>query len=379
MNNKNMTYPSDIKPLTGLRFFAAFWLLLYFFWSRFEGFSRPLIIDNGNLGVDLFFILSGFVLAHVYGPQVENSNYSHKGFIWARLARVYPLHLLTFSMMFGMFVVAIITGSEFDKSAFDLSHIPYHLTLTQAWGFIGADTWNFPSWSISAEWFAYLTFPASFWVASRFKNAPIAGLMLVFAVFYAFYALMDGVNIELTNMTWQGGVIRIIPSFLGGIMLWFIGRKGLFNPKYSKIAILANVILLFTTCAITNSPWLVWPMLLSLVFFLAESSKLPSQEVIGSKTFVYLGEISFSMYMVHLPVDIVINRIISKFGGALGPVTFGIVSLIIGIIATMIVAALAHAFVEKPARDFLRRTIKFDAKAKKNKTQDLKSIGIEVK
>lgn len=371
-----MNYPSDIKPLTSLRFFAAFWLLLFFFWSRIDGVPRPLIIENGNLGVDLFFILSGFVLAHVYGPQVSNGQYLHKSFLWARIARVYPTHIVTFLMMFAMFLVAIIRGSEFDQNAFNVSHIPYHLTLTQAWGYIGGDTWNFPSWSISAEWFAYLTFPATFWLASKFKNSPIAGLFLVFAVFYGFYALTKGINVELTNMTWQGGVVRILPSFLGGIMLWFIGNNGIFNPKYARIALIINVLLLAIICSTMNAPYIVWPLLLGVVFFLAETTKTPNQEILGTKLFVYLGEISFSMYMVHLPVDIVTCRIIKKLAGGLHLETQGAICLVIGIIMTMIVAAISHALIEKPARDYLRKKVQFKHKPAKKDKIDYSAIGI---
>ncbi len=91
-----MLYPADIRPLTGLRFVAAFWLLIYFFWERFDLGPRDSIgiVQAGNYGVDLFFILSGFVLAHVYGPQVEAKAFSWRSFVWARLARIYPLHLI---------------------------------------------------------------------------------------------------------------------------------------------------------------------------------------------------------------------------------------------------------------------------------------------
>lgn len=370
-----MSYPDDIKPLTGLRFFAAFWLLLYFFWARVGDGTRPLIIDNGNLGVDLFFILSGFVLAHVYGPSAMNNNYCHKSFLWARIARVYPTHIITFIVMLVIYLVAVNRGSDFEKEAFNLSHIPFHLTLTQAWGYVNGDTWNFPSWSISAEWFAYLTFPVTFWIASKFRNSPIAGLMLVFAVFYGFYALTKGINVELTNMTWQGGAVRILPSFLGGIMLWFIGNSGVFNPKYARIALFLNVILLLFVCTIMNAPYIVWPLLLGVVFFLAETTKIPNNEIIGSKTFVYLGEISFSMYMVHLPVDIITCRVVKKLASSLHTDTQGAICLFAGIIITMIVAAISHAIIEKPAREYLRKKVKFTKKQPVEQI-DMSAMGI---
>ena len=174
-----MNYPNDIKPLTGLRFFAAFWLLLYFFWGRLglDDAFFPNIIKMGYMGVDLFFILSGFVLAHVYGPQFEKEKYSYGSFVWARLARVYPLHLICLLAMIGVWAIGVKIGANFAPKAFDVSQLPFHIALLQAWGTVKSDGWNFPSWSISAEWFAYFTFPTTYFIGLRFKKLPILGLV----------------------------------------------------------------------------------------------------------------------------------------------------------------------------------------------------------
>lgn len=352
----NYNYPSQINPLTGLRFFAAFWLLLYFFQGRVDiptGLDL-MLIKNGYLGVDLFFILSGFVLAHVYGPQFEDNKYSHSAFLWARFSRVYPLHFATLFMMLGLFAIAVLTDADFDKNAFSVSHLPFHLTLTQAWGFVDADSWNFPSWSISSEWFAYLSFPLMFAIASKFKNSPISGLLLAVTIFYLFYGVTAMMNTELTNMTWEGGVVRIIPSFFGGIMLWFFGRKNIIPAKWARSGVYLSLISLLIVASIGHFPWAVWFILMSLVFFLAETAKLPNRELIGSKTWVYLGEISFAMYMVHLPVDIIYYRIVGKLVNLDG---FGITlfAMFGAILITMIAAAIAHKFIEKPMRELFRK------------------------
>ena len=349
-----MNYPTDIKPLTGLRFIAATWLLLYFFWPRLglaDG-VRPNIIEAGNLGVDLFFILSGFVLAHVYGPQVENNKYHHGAFIWARLARVYPLHLLTLLAVIGIWLVGHALGSSFENGAFVPWHIPFHLTLTHAWGFLKSDGWNFPSWSISAEWFAYLTFPVSFYIVSRFRKSPIWGLVAIVALFAALHQALGANDIELTDMTWQGAELRIMVAFIGGAMLWQAGRNLVTTPQIAIAGVAVSVLWLGVTCTFTTSSLLIWPGLMALFFFLAETSKHPNATLLGSKTWVYLGEISFAMYMVHLPVDIVYYQIVEKFiGGADKYATV----LVIGAFAmVVIVAAAAHAIFEKPIRNYMR-------------------------
>ena len=351
-----MEYPNDIKPLTGLRFIAASWLLVYFFWKRLglEG-AAPDVVAFGYMGVDLFFILSGFVLAHVYGPQVEAGNYNHKGFIWARLARIYPLHIIMLIVMIGIWIIGTKLGFSHDASAFDVKQIPFHIALLQAWGFVNSDGWNFPSWSISAEWFAYLTFPISFYLASKFKNSKIGGLIAVSALFLAIYILTALIGkLELTNMTWEGGILRIIPAFMAGVMLWFIGRDIRLGQKAAYAGVFASFLMLFVAMAIFKSPVMIWFMLAAIVFFFAETSKYEKGGICSNKVWVYLGEISFAMYMVHLPVDILTCKGIAKFATAFHE-AHHYVCFFAGITLSLVAAISAHELYEKPIRNFMRK------------------------
>jgi peptidoglycan/LPS O-acetylase OafA/YrhL len=349
------TYPDDIKPLTGLRFVAALWLLLYFFWDRLGLAPRAEvpIINDGALGVDLFFILSGFILAHVYGPQIEAQTFHWRGFVWARLARVYPLHLACLLAMIALWAAAKVIGAPLQESAFVVSQIPAHLLLVQAWGVVGSDGWNFPSWSISAEWFAYLTFPVTFAIVALFRKAPLVGLGFAAALFLGLVAVAQAMGIVLINMTWQGGALRIIPSFLMGIALWSVGRSVSMSPQYAQLGVAASVVWVIGFASLNIAPELVWPGLAGIVFFLAETSKHPNYSMCASKRWVYLGEISFAAYMVHLPVDIVFYQIVERTIGK----PEGLLALVSGvaaIVVSWVAAALAHALIENPARNFMR-------------------------
>jgi peptidoglycan/LPS O-acetylase OafA/YrhL len=349
------SYPSDIKPLTGLRFIAAFWLLLYFFWPRLglgprEDFA---LIEYGSMGVDLFFILSGFILAHVYGPQVEANTFHWPSFIWARLARVYPLHLACLAAMIVLWALALKMGSQIEAKAFNVAQIPAHIAMVQAWGVVPSDGWNFPSWSISAEWFAYLTFPLTFALAAFFKKAPLAGLALAMGLFWVLVALMHSLGMVLVDMTWQGGAVRIIPSFLMGIALWFLGRTIILPAVQSHIGVALSVVWIVGSAFLKFPAELMWPGLAGLVFFLAETAKHQNHSLLSSKRWVYLGEISFAAYMVHLPIDIAFYQVCERvFGVVEGPLALGLGAL--AIVLTLIGAAIAHALIEKPARNIMR-------------------------
>jgi peptidoglycan/LPS O-acetylase OafA/YrhL len=349
------TYPADIKPLTGLRFLAALWLLLYFFWGRLGLGTREhfALIEKGSMGVDLFFILSGFILAHVYGPQVENKTFHWRSFLWARLARVYPLHIVCFIMMFSLWFIAVKIGAPIEAKAFDVTQIPAHLILVQAWGTVRSDGWNFPSWSISAEWFAYLMFPIAFGIASVFRKAPHAGLALAMGLFWILVAVAYQLGMVLVDMTWQGGVMRIVPSFLMGVMLWMAGRTVNLSTTVTFVGVWTSVLWIFVSSRVGFPAELIWPGLAGLVFFLAETSKHVNQSMCSSKIWIYLGEISFAAYMVHLPLDIVYYKIVDRIMST----PTGLLAILIGLFAialTWLAAAIAHALVEKPARNFMR-------------------------
>ena len=99
-------YPADLKSLTGLRIVAAGWVLVYHFRNRLGlDLEQVGMIDKGYLGVDLFFILSGFILSHVYVRAWAEGRFPYSSFLWARLARLYPVHLLTLGatiMLWGL-------------------------------------------------------------------------------------------------------------------------------------------------------------------------------------------------------------------------------------------------------------------------------------
>src|SRR5262245_7459604 len=156
-----LPYPDDLKPLTSLRFLAAFWVLTYHFRDHLGlDLGRVGLIAHGWMGVDLFFILSGFILAHVYLAEVEGGRFGYRRFLQNRLARVYPMHLAALAAMLGLFALATASGAKVSApDAFRLLDLPQHLLMIHAWGATGTVGWNFPSWSISAEWGAYLLFP----------------------------------------------------------------------------------------------------------------------------------------------------------------------------------------------------------------------------
>ncbi len=353
-----LAYPQDLRPLTTLRFVAAVWLLAYHFRDRL-GLDLGALsgtIALGSLGVDLFFILSGFILAHVYAGKVESGSYAHVDFLVNRIARVYPLHLATLAAMVILWAGARTLGVRFPEEAFRLTDLPAHLAMVHAWGFTETVGWNFPSWSISAEWFAYLLFPvfAGVWLA--FGRRPILGLSAAFALLLVCYTAGEHIFArDFTELTAQNGALRIVPSFAIGVALYLTGRSHRLAQGWAwPLAGLALAGVVGATSLRLDTLW-AWPGLALGVFALAEVARQGRDGAFGGRAAVYCGEISYAMYMVHLPVDIVYFQAAARLGlSQESPLAVRVLAWIGVFVAVIIAAAIAHHLIERPARERIR-------------------------
>jgi len=218
---------ANIRPLTALRFFAAMWVVLFHYWPKLDVGFTPTLVEKGYLGVELFFTLSGFILCHVYLTAFWEGRFRYGDFLWNRLARVYPLHLATLLGMIALGVGAGAAGFAVDAGILSWESLPANVLLLQAWGLAPQAAFNHPSWSISAEWFAYLTFPVSAWVAWKLRSRPWVFTGLVVAAISGLYAAFQQLSgFSLTQATINWGVLRIVPCFLLGCAMHALWRSG---------------------------------------------------------------------------------------------------------------------------------------------------------
>jgi len=343
--------PPDLRALTTLRFLAALWVVLYTAWPHLDVGFVPVAVTKGYLGVETFFILSGFILSHVYLEAAGEKRFRYGGFLWARLARVYPLHLVTLFGMIGLGVVATAAGMSIDGSLTDWRDLPAHLTLTHAWGLAGSSAFNHPSWSISAEWAAYLGFPAFAFVAWRLRARPVLATVLAAGFALALYAAFEPLaGYSLTEATFRWGALRIVPCFALGCALYLIHRRG-GVPFAGPVALVSGVAVLVSA---SLGLWDAITVLAAGGLILGLGSLENSRAgVLGSKPGVYLGEISYSIYMVCAPVLLLTTNVAALLTGA-DDKRFHIL-VWLGLVAAIPVAAMVtYHLVERPARKALR-------------------------
>lgn len=349
-----MSYPAHLVSLTRLRFFAALWVVFYHWrapWD-FDVDAVTQLLAMGRFGVDLFFILSGFVLAHVYLLAREEGRFDFARFLVARFARIWPLHIAVTLFLILVWVTATTLGVPFDTERFALADLPANILMIHAWGFAPDLSWNGPSWSISAEWFAYLAFPAYLMAARALKHRPWLLLGIAVVLFFA----LDQVHLRLFGETLpmateRYGVIRIIPEFLIGVGLYRLGQAyALTRPaaRYAFIGVLAVYLWAVHAAwddraiALLGAP---------IIFLLAELDRRAGETRAGAMS--YLGDISYSVYMIHVPFFMVSFNFLQDVLGVVDqtiswPILLAMMVVMIG------VSAGTYEWVERPARTRMR-------------------------
>ncbi|MBL0969174.1 MAG: acyltransferase [Brevundimonas sp.] len=343
--------PPDLRALTTLRFLAAAWVVLYTAWPHLAVGFTPVAVSKGYLGVEVFFVLSGFILSHVYLEAAGEKRYSHKGFLWARIARVYPLHLVTLFGMIALGVAAGFAGLDVDASLTDWRALPAHLTMTHAWGLAPISAFNHPSWSISAEWFAYLTFPAFAFVAWRLRSRPWIAVALAALVGLGIWAAFERLaGFSLTEATFRWGALRIVPCFMLGCALYLVYRRGPI-PFAGPVALMSGVAVIASA---SLGLWDPITVLFAGALILALGSLANDKAgPFASKAGVYLGEISYSIYMVCAPALLVSTNVAAKLLGA-DDKRFHVIVWLAVVAAIPVAAVATYHLVERPARKALR-------------------------
>jgi peptidoglycan/LPS O-acetylase OafA/YrhL len=341
----------DIAAMTGIRGIAALAVVLYHLrLSMVAILPAPgiAVLAKGYLAVDLFFVLSGFVIWLNYADRVGSGGWAETGrFLWRRLARVWPLHVFILGAFAALALVLAVTGR--DISEYPLAQLPLHLLLVQNWGFTSQLTWNDPAWSISTEFAAYLLFPLLAAGAARLPNQPSAVLLVgagaVGAGVWALFAWHGHTSLgaDITRL----GLWRCLAGFSLGCLACVLWRRGAGNAAGWTGCALGwtggALVLGWPETAIF--PLLTFAMLLALAF-----DRGPIARGLGRGAVLWLGEISYSLYLSHVLLFKLFK--LAFVGDDLQLGWFGLA----GYLALLLAASAAlYRWVERPAQHTLNR------------------------
>ena len=349
-----MSAPRQLPTLTGLRGIAAFAVLFYHIRGSMAGFAPAPVIEllaHGYLAVDLFFVLSGFVLWWTYGPAFrEQGGAAVLPFIVRRFARIFPLHLAIMAAMLGFAALLTLTGRPLGAQ-YPLSQIPAHLLLVQNWGFTDQLAWNDPAWSISTEWAAYLLLAlgggwAARWQAGAWRF-PLSALTIA-AALGTYFALTgrSGIGMDIPAT----GLIRCLAEFAIGVLLcqWWSAM----GARRWRIRITALCLAAIGTALIASgvSQPAGVPLIMAAIVIAALETSLAQRPFLGGGLAQWLGQISYALYLSHFFLWIVFKLAFVSNADAVSPL--GIAGFIV---VTLAVSHLLHHSVELPGRRLFQR------------------------
>ncbi|RUP02052.1 MAG: acyltransferase [Mycobacterium sp.] len=368
----------EIKALTGLRIIAALWVVLFHFRPMLTDVSPEFrenlapVLNCGAQGVDLFFILSGFVLTWNYLDRMggEWSTRATVHFLWLRLARVWPVYLLTMHLAALIVILSLHVGHVPLPEVRDLTAISYvrQVLLVQLWfePFFDNTSWDGPAWSISAEWLAYLLFGVIVLVILRFERTTRARslMVLAFAACLPPVVLLLASGYFYTPWSW---LPRIVTQFIAGALACAAVRRLRLSTRARYVAGYLSLVLVVAMVGIlywfdahpisgvVDSGGVVDVLFVPLVITLAIGlGSLPW--VLSTRLMVYGGEISFCLYMVHELVHTVWGWAVLQFDITPqdNPWKWNVIGLIV---IALLLSSLMYHFVEEPARRWMRRMI----------------------
>lgn len=388
----DITYIPSLTPLRGI----AAVIVLFF---HFDGFISPLapndnfLMDKLYLMVDLFFVLSGFIMFHVYGTWFANTINKRDFFKYmrARFARLYPLHIFTFLCLFGVMLVFRAKVEEVPgivNVVLDDSAIPYVLTLTQAWGSHIEATWNTASWSISVEWFLYLLMPFMVLFVTKYKQKALwsLGILSLVGLFLIMYVLEPawvaeaaigrGMDAEALakipqnsiNVITGSALLRGFCGFTFGMIAYEFYRTNRFRVVFEPSVWFPLIWAVLGICWYQD----LLPDAFALVLFAVLILHTAYNEglvkrALNNRVLTYLGDISYSIYMIHIPMILIMFLVTMMNGG--GPPEVGegaqASETTINYLANwqgaifffglaILVASFTYRFIEKPARKWLK-------------------------
>jgi peptidoglycan/LPS O-acetylase OafA/YrhL len=365
-----------VTPIEGLRAWLALWVLT----GHVMGFSGydddgtwnglPKLLREGNLAVDVFIIVSGFVIFLLLDQRKEN----YPQFICRRFFRLYPLYLPLFLLAIPLSLLrhwtvqhgqAWLSAGEitFENNLFNSAwqnwrlNIPAHLAMLHgiipdagSGGFFARATWLGPAWSISLEWQFYLVAPALFWLATSAKSSHrlVLGGLCVGLLYLGYH------------YPWGDGFLPFhLEFFFVGAASYFLYKR---QQKRGAAAdapgpFLPAIVFAWLLYLLSGKLREVIPLGLWIMFFALwwEPPGRPESRLLGLFTHPvaqFLGKISYSIYLSHELVMVVAQAALLKWLPQLGQVAHFWVLLGLTASATIAISTLLHRLVEVPGMKF---------------------------
>lgn len=348
-----------VPALTGLRGIAAWWVVLYHFSDPLTGIAPVWFygfVKQGYLAVDLFFVLSGYVIYLTSAKGLQSVTWPSVARFWInRLIRIYPLHLVVMLLyLLNPLALWLFSETGVGVGRYDWGYFFASLLLVQNWGFFDDLQWNIPAWSISTEFAAYLIAPVFFglFLVRAKVNRPmllmglLAGAAGVALLFFA--EGKKSVGDAIPSL----GVARCVLEFWMGLCLGaYCGQSGRASAAghWARSCAIALLLILFVALVMSGAPnfWYVPAIFAALIFLLVQGDVVFSRLL--SVSWVHnLGVVSYSTYLAHYFVKDWVKFLSDSVG---------VYQLLVYLLACAAASVVLYRWVEEPARRKLRQRL----------------------
>jgi peptidoglycan/LPS O-acetylase OafA/YrhL len=363
--------PRDTLPkleaLTALRFFAAFHVVV--FHMRIEGFLPPgpwwyeNVAAVGYIGVNLFFVLSGFILVYTYA----GTGVSPRRFWQARFARIYPAYSVSLLLSAPFFFFAV-RHLEIPFLAWSKQHLVTACVLTlgllQSWFPQAALTWNAVCWSLSVEAFFYLVFPILLLWNREFTSRKLFWVVVLWSVVSLATAVLyivvhpdgiDKINSGETTLLWKNvlsfnPLVRL-PEFLVGVFAGRLFLSAKTRPALAAPLVLFGIAVVLALVLLADriprpliSAGFLSPSFAAIIYGLA--LRPGWAKFLKARALILLGDASYSLYLLHPTVISLVADHLSSLHWALRAT--------LAFLAAVAASFASYYFVEEPFRKLLR-------------------------
>lgn len=354
----NDDHPKYRPDIDGLRAIAVLSVI------GFHAF--PKTIKGGFVGVDIFFVISGFLISSIILAGLENRHFSFMDFYGRRIRRIFPalLAVLATSAIFGWFLLLAEEFQQLGKHTAGGAGFVSNLLLWGESGYFDNDAETKPLlhlWSLGIEEQFYIIWPLLLWLAWKLRFSPLLACLTLAVISFAFnlaWYRSNPVGDFFSPMTrfWEllaGALLayrslkKSAPLPLALSSRWQVtwGRQQL--ETYRDALSITGLLFIVLALIVTKQKhfpglWAILPVWGSLMLIAAGPHGIMNRRLLAKKTLVWFGLISFPLYLWHWPI--------LSFARIVEADTPGLLIRCTAVLLTLFLAQLTYHGIEKPLR-----------------------------
>ena len=351
----------DVQPRAGgasldvLRFLAASFILLFHYGSTAPVDLASLfpVFRQGWLATDFFLFLSGYILSRAYGQRLVTSHMRRTHFFLRRFARLWPSHILVL-LAFGAFVLTSSAAGFAPNHAekYGVTDFFAQAFLVHGWGMMHAESWNTPTWTLSALLVCYGLF--SVYISYVYKRGlPVMIGLSVIVLLAAHGLAMTFAHHAFVDLPFSWALLRAIPLFLLGNLIERMTAGFRVSKNVFWISITGAFTAISGLCLLPRNAIVDSCILALLGSVLAVSGSVTFHENVVTHR---MGRASFALFLTHSLVGAVwfglSPKLIAHFGLTV-PAQWCLWGA--GVVVAIVVAFLFDALIDKPLSQWVSR------------------------